>query len=318
MASGADNRPRQPRVSQKKEGRHYARVNVLLLTFYHHDQGDDLDDETEHVKEAFERLNYTVSEEEIRMKHSLAELEVVLERFLPKEECKDTLFIIYYHGHGYLRPADDEFTIFSHNHPSSRDLQRQVTEFWDKIDNIFQENFRGSRSDAWEGYREEFGDLQDIAEIAWRDINRPIMASQCDTLVVLDCCNAGLASAMAQDGPDPEHNFRKELLGACTWGNETEDRMSQALCKVLSEIHQADGISTLVRKMNNILVRSFVANTRRTRDREQVVPQAVHYVLRRTAAERIILPRLRAPARRPLRRTHSAADIGDRRDTGDI
>lgn len=134
------------------------------------------------------------------------------------------------------------------------------------------------------------------------------MESECDTLVILDCCNAGLASAMAQDGPDPEHSFRKELLGACTWGNETDDRMSRALCKVLTEIIQADGVSTLVRKMNNILVRGFVANTKRHEDRQQVVPQAVHYVLGRTTAERIILPRLRAPAPRALRRTHSAGE----------
>lgn len=84
--------------------------------------------------------------------------------------------------------------------------------------------------------------------------------------------------------------------------------MSPALCKVLAEIIQADGISTLVRKMNNILVRGFVANTRRIRDHQQVVPQAVHYVLGRTTAERIILPRLRAPAPRAPRRTRSAGE----------
>lgn len=112
MASGADNRRRQARVSQRTAGRSYARVKVLLLTFEHHDLDDVLDRETEDVKEAFELLNYTVEKEEIRMKHSLAELEVILERFLPQEECRDTLFIVYYHGHGYLRPADDEFTIF--------------------------------------------------------------------------------------------------------------------------------------------------------------------------------------------------------------
>lgn len=112
MANRADDRPGQPRVSQKKDGGSYARVKVLLLTLGHHDLNDGLDEETEDVKEAFEKLNYTVYKEEIRMKHSVDELQVILERFLPKEECKDTLFIIYYHGHGYLRPADDEFTIF--------------------------------------------------------------------------------------------------------------------------------------------------------------------------------------------------------------
>lgn len=71
-----------------------------------------MDDETEDVKEAFKKLNYTVSKAGIRMKHSLDELEVTLEGFLPQEECRDTLFIIYYHGHGYLRPSDDQFTIF--------------------------------------------------------------------------------------------------------------------------------------------------------------------------------------------------------------
>lgn len=109
MASEADDRRR---VSRRKGGRSYARVKVLLLTFNHHDLDDVLDKETENVKEAFEKLNYTVYNEEIRMKRSLAGLKVILEEFLPKEECKDTLFIIYYHGHGYLRPSDDEFTIF--------------------------------------------------------------------------------------------------------------------------------------------------------------------------------------------------------------
>lgn len=118
------------------------------------------------------------------------------------------------------------------------------------------------------------------------------MEIQYDTLVILDCCNAGLASAMGQD--EEIHNtHRKELLAACTWGNETRDRMSPALCEALQSIGDgANGLSTLVRKMNNSLARQNITNAGES-GFPYAVPQAAHYVLGRTEVQRIILKNLR-------------------------
>jgi hypothetical protein len=143
-----------------------------------------------------------------------------------------------------------------------------------------------------------------------------------DTLIILDCCEAGLAAAEAihteealenagdenntEDSASnqevlqleqkveeemqktvgqnanskvaPDHNLlpRKELIGACGWGNETMNHMSPAMCKTLSALQSRSSISTftLVNSMNSRLVSNYKGN--------RYVPQAVHYVLRDT------------------------------------
>lgn len=129
-----------------------------------------------------------------------------------------------------------------------------------------------------------------------RDVNDLIMDAGCDTLTILDCCDAGLAAVsdrglyrrdFATDPVDVRSDFRKELLGACSWGNETADHMSASLVKVLTmaqELARAGdvvSVSTLVRMINIDLA-----------GKTGVVPQAVHYSLRRTGRDPILLPRL--------------------------
>lgn len=132
---------------------------------------------------------------------------------------------------------------------------------------------------------------QPCTEIAWGGINDTIMDARGDTLIILDCCNAGLASALRLGDEDQFHEFRKELLAACTWGNEADGHMSEALCKVLNSIGEdAHGISTVVRKMNNILYEKFRGSKEHPENR--LITQAAHYVLRRTRTEQIIIEKL--------------------------
>ena len=67
------------------------------------------------------------------------------------------------------------------------------------------------------------------------------MSAPNDTLIILDCCNAGLAAATSQhldalnkdeSGSNP---YNKELIGACGWGTKTYDHLSGALCDVLKQ-----------------------------------------------------------------------------------
>lgn len=137
------------------------------------------------------------------------------------------------------------------------------------------------------------------------------MRANCDTLVILDCCNAGLAAItdimlnqnldaeVMRGCPDPSSPYRKELLAACSWSNNTWDRMSPSLCKVLTEAEDlwkdAGGqrrhisVSTLVRLMNNELAREHRVLCGGRLDE---VPQAVHYVLRRSKRRPITLEKL--------------------------
>lgn len=112
-----------------------------------------------------------------------------------------------------------------------------------------------------------------------------------DTLIILDCCNAGLASALRLGDENEFHNSRKELLAACTWGNKAYGDMSEALCEVLNNIGEdALGMSTVVRKMNSVLYEKFRKSKEHRENR--LITQAAHYVLRRTRTEQIILEKL--------------------------
>jgi hypothetical protein len=148
------------------------------------------------------------------------------------------------------------------------------------------------------------------------------MGAPGDTLIILDCCEAGLAAAAAihteealenagdedntsgsasnqelsqqkqkeqkerrkkavhRANPKADRNDnllpRKELIGACGWGNETMSHMSPAMCRTLEALQPGSSISTftLVNNMNSRLVSDYSGNRH--------VPQAVHYVLRDT------------------------------------
>ena len=118
------------------------------------------------------------------------------------------------------------------------------------------------------------------------------MNALCDTLVILDCCEAGMAAVTSQQpsGLSDEHrkriNYRKELIGACGWRTSTGAHMSPALCATiktsLEEEDSSISTSSLVRLMNNYLVSHM----------DESAPQAVHYILQRNSKDKMILPRL--------------------------
>lgn len=102
------NKHGQP-FSQRRVGPAKA-VKALLLTFEYHDLNGSngqklLDDETTLVNGAFTRLwgRDAVTEERIPMYKPREWLTNTIRAFLPtaSEEVRDTLYIVYYHGHGY-------------------------------------------------------------------------------------------------------------------------------------------------------------------------------------------------------------------------
>ncbi|OAL17685.1 hypothetical protein AYO22_11400 [Fonsecaea multimorphosa] len=132
--------------------------------------------------------------------------------------------------------------------------------------------------------------------VHWKDLSSLIMDAQFDTLVILDCCDAGLAALSSRkdrkaqekkykEPADKEKmNYCKELVGACSWANTTENHMSPALCLALEHYKRPGNsisMATLVRYMNDKLGDEYIKGN--------PVPQAVHYVLGPTKRRKIFL-----------------------------
>ncbi|KAF3908542.1 hypothetical protein ABW21_db0206966 [Orbilia brochopaga] len=119
------------------------------------------------------------------------------------------------------------------------------------------------------------------------------MNVQCDTLIILDCCEAGRAAINLAQKEDDRCKFRKELTGACGWNATTGSHMSPSIWNSLRDsiAEDFDSISTssLVRRMNSQLIRSSHWG------RERSPPQAVHYVLQRHVGGKMVLPLDLAP-----------------------
>ncbi|POS71141.1 hypothetical protein DHEL01_v210465 [Diaporthe helianthi] len=178
----------------------------------------------------------------------------------------------------------------SWTHGYSRVMEKQMPGLWDDLEKTICKS-DDSQIRKLNRIRKKFKAPQPCTEIAWAAINDTIMDAKVDTLIILDCCNAGLASALRLGDENDTHDFRKELLAACTWGNETYGHMSEALCNVLDTIEgDAFGMSTVVRKMNSFLYDKF----RRLNQHPQngLITQAAHYVLRRTRTEQIVLEKM--------------------------
>ncbi|EGX52649.1 hypothetical protein AOL_s00007g432 [Orbilia oligospora ATCC 24927] len=222
----------------------YTLVRVLILFFEYNDL--NIKPETTQFKATCESLGYKVTVYKITMKDSWKCLKEILDGSFPIQDRETELRIIYYNGHGGI------------NHNSSLTLARGVDT------------------------------LQDIAEVNWRDIVKVVNEMECDTLAILDCCEAG-AGATTTLAEENEHviKYRKELIGACGWRAETSYHMTPTLCSVLRrglpEVQNSMSTSTLIRRMNNRMVRIGKA-----------APQAVHYLLKRNEIDKIVLPRLKA------------------------
>lgn len=138
--------------------------------------------------------------------------------------------------------------------------------------------------------------MQPVAGVYWPDLSPTIMKAESDTLVILDCCCAGLATVTSQnpgavgDNMATVSNFRKELIGACGWFVDTYSDMSDALRSSLDRglpnSSRTISTHTLVRLTNNRLVQLF-----NTRARGAEPPQAVHYLLQRNNKNKMVLPR---------------------------
>ena len=94
-----DERKKSKRAAGTVE-KDYTTVKVLILTFKFNDL--KLEAETKAVEGAFINAGYVVNEPyEIEMDNSSEKLEKRLRDFLPgKKKDEDTLYIVYYHGHG--------------------------------------------------------------------------------------------------------------------------------------------------------------------------------------------------------------------------
>ncbi|KAF3153689.1 hypothetical protein TWF751_004533 [Orbilia oligospora] len=236
--------PQAPqRLTNSYPDRGYTLVRVLILFFEYNDL--NIKPETTQFKATCESLGYEVTVYEIKMKDSWEYLENELKELFPIRAEKTELRIIYYDGHGGIND-DSSLTLASHTF--SKSMQEMV--------NALPQSVR-DQSDA----------LQDIAEVNWRDIVNMVNAMECDTLAILDCCDAGAGATTTSLAEEDEQviGYRKELIGACGWRAEARYHMTPTLCSVLRKW----GIG-------------------------EAAPQAVHYLLRRNTVGKIILPRLEA------------------------
>ncbi|KAF3088176.1 hypothetical protein TWF706_010948 [Orbilia oligospora] len=252
-------------ITTSAPDRKYTLVKALILFFEYNDL--NIKPETTQFKATCESLGYEVTVYEIKMKDSWEDLEKELKKLFPIRAEKTELRIIYYDGHGGIND-DSSLTLASHTF--SKSMQ--------EIINALPQSVR-DQSDA----------LQDIAEVNWRDIVNMVNAMKCDTLAILDCCDAGAGATTTSLAEKDEQviDYKKELIGACGWRAEARYHMTPTLCSVLRsglrEVQHSMSISTLIRRMNNRMVGIGEA-----------APQAVHYLLKRNTVGKIILPRLKA------------------------
>ncbi|KAK6384364.1 hypothetical protein LTS17_001927 [Exophiala oligosperma] len=166
----------------------YTAVEVLLLTFQFTDLGRGLREETAQVKNTFQSLGYTVRRYNIKMRNSMPRLQTALETFLEGYKRNETtLLIIYYHGHG--GPVENNrFAFLSHNYPKS------TYQLWNTVLDLFDNQMDERPVHANQFLRQRENPYQRIASIHWDQIYPDIMHAKYDTLIILDCCNAGLAA----------------------------------------------------------------------------------------------------------------------------
>ncbi|TGJ64006.1 hypothetical protein EYR41_010089 [Orbilia oligospora] len=248
-----------PEVGEQR--RDYESVNVLLLTFDYNDLS--LERESAGVKNAFQRLGYSVTSYQMPMKNTWPQVKRKLKDFLRAlDENRYELRIIYYHGHGSTVTDPNtnypRLLLSSHNTPEK--------------DNPNYPPMARRK-------------LPPIVRLLWRDIAKEIEEAECDTLAILDCCLSGAAATTEEEEEEEDvfGDYRREMITATCWDGITSDQMSPAMWTVLNKslLKKGDSISiaTLVRKMNNSLVRIGAS-------------QAHHCTLQRNELGKMVLPRL--------------------------
>lgn len=140
-----------------------------------------------------------------------------LSSFVKHHDASRTLLIVYYAGHGY--------------HSS-----------------------KGTGYLALSGKPIYYEDARIAASIEWNEVERTLVATSSDVLVIFDCCHAGLLCRSAQDGLVNRTRIF-QYLGACESEQRTKSSGSQsftaAIIWALKELAEESDfpITTLVKKI---------------------------------------------------------------------
>ncbi|KAH8898968.1 hypothetical protein GQ53DRAFT_759188 [Thozetella sp. PMI_491] len=228
--------------SRKVPKTKYASAQVLILTWAFHDLrgGYDveaeedivsLDEETDSVRETFEKFGYKVREGRIPMEDSAEKMKILVDKFL-RRAAPDALLIVYYHGHGGL-DEDGGLVFSSHEHPSDTQIcQDAAADLYKAMAALDTAPKRTSMITSLKAKYERF---RPIAEVKWEKIRDSLLQAPCDLLLVLDCCAAGGANLKHVDWqPEPmAEGFAKHLYAACGFESSSRGEMTAGLCDAL-------------------------------------------------------------------------------------
>ncbi|KAK6518687.1 hypothetical protein TWF506_005825 [Arthrobotrys conoides] len=126
------------------------------------------------------------------------------------------------------------------------------------------------------------------AAVQWFKIADRMYEAKCDTLAILDCCDAERAFFDYKKYKSGSFgDYQREFIGACRRGETTRYHMSPAMWNVLNSslVEKGDSISAseLVKRMNHSYRLSYISRS---------APDAVHHVLQHSRVRKINLPRL--------------------------
>ncbi|KAK6330647.1 hypothetical protein TWF718_002844 [Orbilia javanica] len=191
-------------------------------------------------------------------------LKTKLQKFLNPSSPDNGLFIVYYHGHGGMEEIHrsavplQTFLIFSHNQVS----EERDNAIWEGIlEDLDTREVQRVMSDSFHDKLRNLKDWRRMRpiQVGWKQVCGPILEAQKDVLVILDCCNAGMAATTMRRELDLNRRsqYRKELIGACSWRLATRNLMSKAMTSSLentrSEGRRSISTLTLVSEMDQWL-----------------------------------------------------------------
>ncbi|KAJ4360870.1 uncharacterized protein N0V89_001437 [Didymosphaeria variabile] len=230
----------------------YTKVEVLILKFASSDLDHDLRPEVDQIKAAFTSLNYDVRVLDIEMEYSWNHLKKDLECFLRvPSKNEETLQIVYYCGHGGHQPTSEQ--------------NQEAT--------LVLSSHRRSKHAAF---------------VWWANISDLIMESQSDTLVFLNCCDAGLAASSTKRDTDPSSKYRKTLIAAGGWNTKVHHHFFDPLCNILSRIART-GESISTETLKDKINRELLPHIRN----KGGPPQAILHGFLRTSRRTIHFARLK-------------------------
>ncbi|CAH0052390.1 unnamed protein product [Clonostachys solani] len=230
-----------------------SKVRALNVKWSSHDLGDSVDRKYELVRKAFKEMGFTVEGFLIRPSvDSEGDLKRKLGTFFESAD-QSTLYIVYYHGHGYVPVAREpkDLILFSHN-------DADIDDIWDFGEEIVQ-NRLGDLGDILQSLPDlsdntalntlnelsaEISSLQESLarirpklepdfEISFNSILSTVLDAKGDVLVILDCCDAGAAANAIRPTDIITGEYNKHAIFACREGSTANGDMTSALCKML-------------------------------------------------------------------------------------